>query len=753
MRRFFTLALLGVSLLALLGALGLGFMVATFQPNEHKESFRLALEENLGWKVTMHDELEVTFLPRVSLSTGRMTLTHPQSPAGGQVQIDDLVLSLALDPLFKGVLEVRDAVIYGASLEHDALPLLLGRNDAISPAPAAVERTPLPQAVTTPDPSVTPLADDAQSPVEAPPTAAPVPAASTQWRINPLLQSLTFMDTSILSKDAGKNEIWFLRLDRTDILNVTMKADIPVVLSGHYRNNVTAQKASFSLEGSARLHAAESLEAVIQAARAHIEGLGDLPLELNAACALVYDIPTGVLSLRDVKGSLGLASGGQPGSGGNGSAKTDVTAALEIRPERDGKEASLSGTIQAGNLDLDILLHGLDPSIRFAESDGGEIKGAPNFTRPKVSRILTGTANDGGFFRDKGGESDDSPKKSARQKPGAGSSSWKSGLFAAYAFDLALNADVLTYGKLPMHKAEAKLRSKAGQLSLPFNFEAFGASVSGTARANLAAKVPSFALACRIQGMHMGKMTTGLFGEYYMGGVGNASFDLSGHGNAWSTLLHSLKGKGSFQVLNGEIRGFNLIPKDIPYFAGTPENFLFQRLSASAVINEGNAITNDLVLDSSALSGRGGGTVHFAYGQLDLGMDFMLGGQAPAIPVFVSGPYRALSSTVDMEAFQRNMESSGMGIQLQPMDGSAAPYSPGMGYGIPDSLNRPPAGAYGQQPTSPYGQPQTGAYPEQPTSEAYQQAPEAETEGPEPPEMEDRGRIGPLRSPGEILWH
>jgi hypothetical protein len=95
-------------------------------------------------------------------------------------------------------------------------------------------------------------------------------------------------------------------------------------------------------------------------------------------------------------------------------------------------------------------------------------------------------------------------------------------------------------------------------------------------------------------------------------------------------------------------------------------NFPFESLSASARVERGVAQSRDISLQSRVLVGRGGGKIFLAYVQADLGLEFLLGGLPPAIPVNISGPVASLSYSVDMRTFMRNAAESAAGALPSP---------------------------------------------------------------------------------------
>lgn len=68
-------------------------------------------------------------------------------------------------------------------------------------------------------------------------------------------------------------------------------------------------------------------------------------------------------------------------------------------------------------------------------------------------------------------------------------------------------------------------------------------------------------------------------------------------------------------------------------------------------------------MKSELISAAGGGKIDLVFEQLDLGIDFTIAGQPPAIPVNINGPFRSPSSSVDTRTLMRN---TGEGVLTLP---------------------------------------------------------------------------------------
>jgi len=201
---------------------------------------------------------------------------------------------------------------------------------------------------------------------------------------------------------------------------------------------------------------------------------------------------------------------------------------------------------------------------------------------------------------------------------------------------------------------------------MPFSLSLFKGAITGIAKASVVKEGFSLSLSGEVKGLDVAEATDTLSGKYTITGLLDASCALVGRGGDATAILHSLSGTISARVGSGEVRGFRLIPVDLPGLGTIPVNVPFESLSASAKVEQGVAQSRDISLQSKTLVGRGGGKVFLAHGQAELGLDFLLGGAPPAIPVNISGPFASLSYSVDMRTFMRNAAESAAGSLPSP---------------------------------------------------------------------------------------
>jgi hypothetical protein len=448
---------------------------------------------------------------------------------------------------------------------------------------------------------------------------------------------------------------------------------MPFAISGSLENDTGTIKSGFSLKGSARIAENGAVSVEASALELAAIGPGKHPLTLRTGVLARYDPAARALSLDNIRGDLVVS----PAPGSRENAATGETNAEPLRTSFRGKAVFIPagekvpsrcmGELHLVALDLDALLERAAPPAPSPDDRG--VRGAPNLTRPTVRRGA-GDRPHPGFplaAADQAGAFAGKDAKETTAGTNSSGSRAKGAIPALPLFsppdcelDVVLDADAVTARSLPLKKTRITLQYKDKQAFLPYEAELFGGNIAGSARLDLRKTGIGATLLGTVKKLDMEEATRGSSGKYRIIGTLDGFLDIAGRGESVTAIIHSLEGAASVQIRNGEIRGFRLIPSDLPHVKKLPTDFPFERMGASAKIKQGVATSKDIALQSALLTGRGGGTAHLAYGQLDIGIDFLLGGHPPAIPVGINGPYNALSCSVDMRSFLRNVAESAL---------------------------------------------------------------------------------------------
>lgn len=635
MRRALLIIILGCVGLVLLAAVGLGIFLASFNPNAYTQRISAAVEKATGRQLQFQEDITTSFFPSPRLKTGRLVM-NDSGTFGGEafVSVESATVSLAVGQLLQGVLQIEEISLNGPVVR--LITTASGQNNweyGFGSGKAKGGAANLPDAAGRPEDSsgvsAAPPAEAAG--VQAVPLTDPArPGGDKGGFFSHMViqvDRLDCKDGRVIYRDLGTGASYTGTLDELTVDSVRRDVDVPFTASGGMTDERDGRKARFSLAGAARLDVSGIFSARVDSLELEAAGLTTDPLVLKSRADIRYDPAARGLEVKNVKGSLDAT-----GYAGN------FTVAL---PE-GGAPLSVTGELGVDSLDLDALQARLAPGKSLPDSE--DVKGAPNLTRPKVS--ASGKAAGG---RGISGNAPDRQEK-------APSDSGKKSIPAATGVDgnVAVTVASLTAGKLPIRNLSFTLRMEKGQAAIPFSLELLGGKASGSARLDLRKETPALDLAATVRGVAMDQLCRVLDAKTIVSGTLSADANVNGRGDSWKDMVPTLKGTTSLQVIKGEVQGFSLIPSNLRGVADAPSSFAFDRISGSGKIERGIVTSKDITLQSKALTGAGGGTVNLAFEQLDLGVDFRIAGQPPAIPVNIAGPFSSISSSVDIRTLMRN---------------------------------------------------------------------------------------------------
>ena len=644
MKKTLLIIILSLSGLVLLAVVCLGVFLATFNPNEYKEQLSAAVEKVTGRNVQFQSDLEVSFFPKIGLKTGRVVITDPKIFGGEPfLTVESASLLVSLDPLLDRVIEVEEVTLSAARLH--LVTNAIGRHNW--EYPGQEDKRDIPAAST---------ANEEKAPLAAPENTAGADDPEADGRFALKIQRLSCADTKVRYRDMRTGRAYSGTLDAFTLLDIHENAALHLDLSGTVSQDNGVQKAHFSIR--AELHprtVGKALSAGIERFEMQGDGFATGPFLLSGKAAFTYE-RNGAVTVSGLQGSFTLL----PEEGAENSAAVNTeysNGRLTFTPAEGTTAARIDGGIDFAEVDVDALQRQITPP---APAEPGEaVKGAPNLTRPKVgkaTRVNPQLAQSLEELNAAKAERDDRQKEA--EHVGTSGARWIDGSFAVTIGRATVKA-------IPIHEFRLEAHSGEGKAAMQFSLGMFKGAVNGTARISREQDAFAVALSVQAKGLDMAEATNALSGNYSISGIMEASADLAGKGRGAEDIVHSLSGKIKTLVGSGNIRGFNLIPADLPGLKAVPVNFPFERISASANVSQGVATSKDILLQSSVLAGRGGGKVHLAYGQMDLGVDLLPAGMPPAVPVSISGPFGALSYSVDVRTFLRNVAES---VEDHPKD-------------------------------------------------------------------------------------
>ncbi len=437
---------------------------------------------------------------------------------------------------------------------------------------------------------------------------APTPKTEPAGKgLNLRVDSLRCDDITVTYRDLRAGYSYLMRVDAFAMENVRPDADTPVSLSGSLADEASGAKATLTLAALLRLESAGNARLKVGKLEIAAENRAGQNLSFTLEGEARYTAHSHALVMENLKGSLA-------GSAYEAGFTVLLPGAEGTAP---GVTHDVRGTVRLGETDLDALLPVLE-----------------SFAPPKAKA-----------------EGPASAPAAPPAKPRAAGGNGAPGLYA----DVQLAVDGLTVVRLPMKDIAVRLVADKGAFTAaPFSLNLFDGSISGNAGCDLRAEPPGVHAAAVAKGVRVNPLLQALAGEESLAGRADLELDVQGKGLAWAELAPTLQGTAKVVMTEGEVRGFNLIPADLPGISPVPAEFTVERLSSSWVGSKGVFTSRDILVQSPALKVQGGGTVNLGKSSTALGLDFLVGGLPPAIPFKVEGPFASLRYGVDMEAFLKN---------------------------------------------------------------------------------------------------
>jgi AsmA protein len=612
----------GFAGLVLLCAAGLGILLAVYKPSDYENLLADAVEKATGLHPAFYGDVETTLFPALGLKTGKLTLSNPDASADPELlSVESASVFLSASSLLRGVPEIEEILLSGLNVTLTVDPT--GRNNW---SPAKKQ----PAGASSAEPAVVPL--------------APPDDARKNDRLKPAwsLKRVDCRDISLTYRDLRGGEAYGADIDTLVLTGLKDGSAAPLTLSGRVRDEAGGNTLSFLLKAALEIRAGDteagpSLHLDIAKLELGAQGKTLNPVAAELGGKIEF-FASGAWKAEAVEGSL-ILPGAAPSHFRGG--------AILTRDRGDKKHLE-------GNLALDRLDIGALPRLQTRAAGTpaeGRVQGAPNLTRPVVAGAQSSPAGaDTG--RDKAGQGERrgsrAPEKSAASSP------VPPGLLnLETAFTLTV--DKAVYGTITLDDIRGDLKMRDGKADLVYSLTLFRGRLKGRASLDPRGAEPDLALNATLHDLDTASASGAFSDHFILTGKAGASLDLKCKGRTSDAALHSLNGKASFAVAGGEASGFSPAP-EFSGFIPLPASFAYRSISASAVITQGEAVTKDISLISEALLARGGGTIRLAYGQADLGIDFMTAGPpvGPAVPVSIRGPLNALSYSIDTRTLLRN---------------------------------------------------------------------------------------------------
>lgn len=678
MKRAILIILMILLTLVLLLVAGAGILLATFNPNDYKENISEAIYKATGRQVLLQGDMEVTFYPWVGLKTGRFVVGDP--PAFGAdpfLSAESASLHVALLPLFSRRVEVTEVLLDGVRLK--LVETATGQKNW--ELGKAVSET----AANAASGSETPDADSIEGEVVPLQDTADALAGGDGGKpLDLSIESLQCKNIEVVYRNMADAVSYRLNVTALELRNLKPDTDMPLSFSGGFFDEGSGLKATLDVKAVVRMgkdgKVAASVDSLSLAANRAADSLqvsakGTFSRSADGAVAasIVSFDAQGTLNAVAMKaslqGSLNQAGGGDISgsidslnvSAEKGKAKLAASMASDFGFSPDKETVSLAirqGKLQDASFSGNALVSlprpaaakaprglGLTGEVAVDKIDLDALMALADALKPAPAPA---SAARGSGAPNMGNESVAGKKEpEGPQRVEKGDGGFDEALKTLDA-DFKVSIGSLRVDKLGLSAIFAHIKSDKGKVASPYSFALFGGNTSGTLSADLRQATPSVGLTAAVKGLAVGQAMQTFTGKQDVTGTLTFNLEANGKGLDWKTLAPTLGGKGNVSIVNGEAKGFNLIPSGLPNVAPVPVNFPIKSLTGSFAISKGILNTRDIALNSPLMTAGGGGTVNLITQWLAMNIKFLVGGQPPQIPLIISGPMSKLSYTVDV---------------------------------------------------------------------------------------------------------
>ena len=192
-------------------------------------------------------------------------------------------------------------------------------------------------------------------------------------------------------------------------------------------------------------------------------------------------------------------------------------------------------------------------------------------------------------------------------------------------------------------------------------------------------------------------MLTDLTGFERLIGTGDLRLDFLGSGNSVAAIMNSLSGSGVLNLGAGEIVGLDIagmITRLDTGYVGEGQRTIFDSLSASFDMDQGDLFNSDLILAGPVIRAEGSGRIGLGARDLEyrirptaLAAEDGTGGLS--VPLWITGSWAAPSFALDMEALaQENLREEAAALEDQLKAKAAEEFDQQAGESLEDAARR-----------------------------------------------------------------
>lgn len=586
------------------------FIVATFNPNDHKPELIKLVKEQTGRTLSIPGEIRLTLFPRIGADLGQISLSEARSEqvfaAARQVKV-----SVALLPLFSKKVEVDRVLVDGLNvkLQRDRQ----GRfnfDDLLSQGGKAAP----PDTGKSEAPATLPLLQVG---------GIAITNASLDYRDNASGQHLNVSKLNFSTgpiADGKKSTLDF----SADVQGTNPQLALQLGLKSDFTPQLAQQKLQLD-------NVKASLGGTAAGQRDLQVKLGLASLEASPQALKMTALTLEVAAPNPAGGTLALKLQGQ--------ASVDL-AREAVQLALDGQLDSTSLAIKAGvrrfaqpAIDFDIAVGELDADRYLPKSEKPAATASSGPAGPEAVIDLA-------------------PLRTLDARG-------------------TLKIAALKIMNLRAASIRLQLKAQGGKAELnPLTATLYGGGVNGALTAS-AQGAQSLAAKLDLRGINIGPLMKDALDQQPVDGRGNVALDVSTSGNTVSLFKKNLKGTAGVQLTDGAINGLDIAGAlrnakarlgggSQEGKAGAQEKTDFTEFGASFKINQGVAHNDDLSAKTPLLRLGGAGDIFIAEDRLDYTVKATvvptLQGQGGpemeqlkglTVPVRLTGPYKAISWKID----------------------------------------------------------------------------------------------------------
>jgi AsmA protein len=647
MKKTLKYLLIAVAALLVLVLAVIGFVAATFNPNDYKPELVKLVKEQTGRTLAIPGDIRLTFFPRIGADLGQLSLSEPRSEqvfaAARQMQV-----SVALLPLFS-----RQVVVDRVHVDGLTLKLVRDRQghynfDDLLPKEAAAPGTAAPK---TEKPAAMPALDVGGIAL----TKASIDYRDEAAHRHVAVSNLSFSTGPIA--DGKKSELDF----RAEVAGENPQLALKLAVASGFTPDLPQRKLrldglSASINGRAASLRDLQLKLASPAFEASPQALQAAELTLDAAVTL-DGRALGTRLSTAVQGDLAAQRYEFKGLRLEASAPNPAGGALAFKA---GGQATADLAQETARVALDGQLDSTTLALKA---------GVKNFAHPAIDfDLAVGELDADRYLPKSEPTAAPAPTKAGQAGPEA-----VIDLSPLQALDArgTLRVSSLKIMNIKSRDLRLQLKASGGKAEVnALTAVLYGGGVNGALSASAGAP-QRLAAKLDLRGIQIGPLMKDALDQQPVDGRGNVMLNVSTSGNTVSQFKQGLNGAIGLQLQDGAVNGINIASALRNAKArltggaqegttGAQEKTDFTELGASFKIANGVAHNDDLSAKTPLLRLGGNGDIFLAEDRLDYTVKATvvptLQGQGGpeleqlkglTLPVRLSGPYTAIGWKID----------------------------------------------------------------------------------------------------------